>query len=285
MKILVVGGGGREHAIAQSVRRGGGELYSVMKNRNPGIVKFNNLHTAKKKDGSLIVMNRNGELVIADENGRERERYGVVYGAKLNVKEGQKIDAGVMLSEWDPFAMPIVAEVGGTIKFEDVIEGETMRMEKDPSGHVRQLIMEHKGDLHPQIVLEDESGKILDFYYLPEKANIEVTEGKMVSAGTLLAKTPREVSGTQDITGGLPRVTEIFEARKPKDPAVIAEIDGTVEILGEKRTSVTEVASKVPSAGAITYSRGVIRILDRAALMRMSTEYYDTLLEQSAMQA
>jgi DNA-directed RNA polymerase subunit beta' len=110
-----------------------------------------------------------------------------------------------------------------------------MRLEKDPSGHVRQLVMEHKGDLHPQIVIEDPSGKILDFYYLPEKANIEAPEGKQISAGTLLAKTPREVSGTQDITGGLPRVTEIFEARKPKDPAVIAEIDGTVELLGEKR--------------------------------------------------
>ncbi len=110
-----------------------------------------------------------------------------------------------------------------------------MRQEKDPSGHVRQLVMEHKGDFHPQIVLEDASGKILNFYYLPEKANIEVAEGAMVSAGTLLAKTPREVSGTQDITGGLPRVTEIFEARKPKDPAVMAEIDGSVELLGEKR--------------------------------------------------
>ena len=97
------------------------------------------------------------------------------------------------------------------------------------------MIMEHKGDLHPQVVLEDASGKILDFYYLPEKAHIEVNEGDQISAGTLLAKTPREVSGTQDITGGLPRVTEIFEARKPKDPAVIAEIDGTVELLGEKR--------------------------------------------------
>ena len=95
--------------------------------------------------------------------------------------------------------------------------------------------MEHKGDLHPQIILEDAAGKILDFYYLPEKAHIEVIEGSQISAGTLLAKTPREVAGTQDITGGLPRVTEIFEARKPKDPAVIAEIDGTVELLGEKR--------------------------------------------------
>src|SRR5690606_2916419 len=111
----------------------------------------------------------------------------------------------------------------------------TMRLEKDPGGHMRRLIMEHKGDLHPQIILEDASGKILDFYYLPEKAHIEVNEGDQISAGALLAKTPREVSGTQDITGGLPRVTEIFEARKPKEPAVMAEIDGVVEILGEKR--------------------------------------------------
>ena len=120
-------------------------------------------------------------------------------------------------------------------EIEDIIENETIRMEKDPSGHVRRMIMQHKGDYHPQIVLEDASGQIRDFYYLPEKAYIEVNAGDEVSAGTLLAKTPREASGTQDITGGLPRVTEIFEARKPKDPAVIAEIDGVVEILGEKR--------------------------------------------------
>ena len=140
-----------------------------------------------------------------------------------------------MLCQWDPHSIPILAEVGGKVRYEDVIQGETMRLEKDPSGHQRRLIIEHKGDLHPQIVLEDASGKILDFYYLPEKAHIEVTEGSQISAGTLLAKTPREVSGTQDITGGLPRVTEIFEARKPKEPAVIAEIDGVVELLGEKR--------------------------------------------------
>ena len=134
----------------------------------------------------------------------------------------------------DPHSIPILAEVSGKVRYEDVIEGETIRMEKDPGGHVRSIVTEYKGDLHPQIILEDDSGKPLDIYYLPEKANIEVPEGRTVSAGTMLAKTPREVSGTQDITGGLPRVTEIFEARKPKDPAVIAEIDGMVEILGEK---------------------------------------------------
>ena len=110
-----------------------------------------------------------------------------------------------------------------------------MNLEKDPSGHERRLISEHKGDLHPQIILEDETGKTLEVYYLRDKTQIEVAEGMTVSDGTMLARTPREAAGTQDITGGLPRVTEIFEARKPKDPAVIAEIDGTVEIPEEKR--------------------------------------------------
>jgi DNA-directed RNA polymerase subunit beta' len=131
--------------------------------------------------------------------------------------------------------IPILAEVGGRIRFEDIIEGDTLRTERDPGGSERRMIMEHKGDLHPQIIVQDEGGKILDFYYIPEKAHIEVVEGQQITAGTLLAKTPREVSGTQDITGGLPRVTEIFEARRPKEPAVIAEIDGEVELLGEKR--------------------------------------------------
>jgi DNA-directed RNA polymerase subunit beta' len=153
----------------------------------------------------------------------------------LLAEENKEVAAGAVLCQWDPHSIPILAEVGGKVRYEDVIEGETIRLEKDPGGHVRMIVTEYKGDLHPQVVLEDDAGKILDFYYMPEKANIEVPEGKMISAGTLLAKTPREVSGTQDITGGLPRVTEIFEARKPKDPAVIAEIDGTVEILGEKR--------------------------------------------------
>jgi DNA-directed RNA polymerase subunit beta' len=182
-----------------------------------------------------VVLTRNGELVILDPKGRELEKYEIPAGANLKVEENHEVRPGQILCEWDPHSIPILAEVSGKVRYEDVIEGETMRIEKDPSGHIRRMVMEHKGDLHPQVVLEDESGKILDFYYLPEKAYIEVNEGQPASAGTLLAKTPREVSGTQDITGGLPRVTEIFEARKPKDPAVIAEIDGTVEILGEKR--------------------------------------------------
>jgi DNA-directed RNA polymerase subunit beta' len=208
---------------------------SEIRAKKAGIAKFTRLKVVRNDEGQQVVLTRNGEIALIDPKGRELEKYEVPAGANLKVEENQEVQVGAVLCQWDPHSIPILAEVGGKVRYEDVIEGETLRMEKDPSGHVRRMVMEHKGDLHPQVILEDAGGKILDFYYLPEKAHIEVNEGDQVSAGTLLAKTPREVSGTQDITGGLPRVTEIFEARKPKDPAVIAEIDGTVELLGEKR--------------------------------------------------
>jgi DNA-directed RNA polymerase subunit beta' len=163
------------------------------------------------------VLARNGEILITDAKGREVDKYELPAGSTLLVEEGKEVKPGHVLCEWDPHSIPIFAEVGGKVRYEDIIQGETVRLEKDPSGHQRRIIMEHKGDYHPQVVLEDASGKILDFYYLPEKANIEVTEGQLISPGTLLAKTPREAAGTQDITGGLPRVTEVFEARKPKE--------------------------------------------------------------------
>ena len=208
---------------------------SEIRAKRAGQVKYTRLKVVRNDAGQNIVLTRNGEILILDPKGRELEKYEVPAGANLLVEEDQAVDVGHVLCQWDPHSIPILAEVGGKVRYEDVIEGETLRLEKEASGNVRRLIMEHKGDLHPQVVLEDASGKILDFYYLPEKAHIEVSEGDQVSAGTLLAKTPREVAGTQDITGGLPRVTEIFEARKPKDPAVIAEVDGYVELLGEKR--------------------------------------------------
>ncbi|HVX15227.1 MAG TPA: DNA-directed RNA polymerase subunit beta' [Pirellulales bacterium] len=208
---------------------------SEIRAKKAGIAKFTRLKVVRNDEGQQVVLTRNGEISLIDPKGRELEKYEIPAGAILKVEENQEVPVGAILCQWDPHSIPILAEVGGKVRYEDVIEGETLRMEKDPSGHVRRMVMEHKGDLHPQVILEDAGGKILDFYYLPEKAHIEVNEGDQVSAGTLLAKTPREVSGTQDITGGLPRVTEIFEARKPKDPAVIAEIDGAVELLGEKR--------------------------------------------------
>jgi len=208
---------------------------SEIKAKKAGVVKFTRMKVVRNDEGQQVVLTRNGEILILDPKGRELEKYEVPAGANLVVEENMEIAAGTTLCHWDPFNIPILAEVGGKVRYEDVIEDKTMRKERDPSGHIRQLVMEHKGDLHPQVVLEDANGKILDFYYLPEKAHIEISEGEEVTAGALIAKTPREVSGTQDITGGLPRVTEIFEARRPKEPAIIAEIDGIVELLGEKR--------------------------------------------------
>lgn len=209
---------------------------SDIKAKRAGIVKYTRLKVVTNDEGQKIVLARNGEVSIVDEKGREMEKYEVPAGAILKVDENAAVAQGAVLCEWDPHSIPILAETGGKVRFEDLIENQTMRAEKDPSGHIRFVIMEHKGDLHPQVVVEDPAdGKILDFYYMPERAHLEVTEGQIISPGTLVAKTPREASGTQDITGGLPRVTEIFEARKPKDPAVIAEIDGTVELLSEKK--------------------------------------------------
>jgi DNA-directed RNA polymerase subunit beta' len=208
---------------------------SETKAKKDGVVRFTRMRFLRNEEGNDIVLTRNAEISLLDPKGREIEKYEIPTGATLKVQEGQEVKAGTPLVTWDPFSIPILAEVSGKVRFEDIVENETMRMEKDPGGTVRRMIMEHKGELHPQIVLEDADGKPLDVYYLPERAHIEAIEGKFVSAGTVLAKTPREASGITDITGGLPRVTEIFEARKPKDPAVMAEIDGAVEILGEKK--------------------------------------------------
>ena len=206
-----------------------------VKSKRDGKVKFVGINIVTNDEGKQIALSRNGEIQILDAKGRELEKYDVPDGAAMIVHDGQQINRGQMLCEWDPHNIPILAEVGGKVRFDDIVEGETMKVETDPSGHVRRTIIEHKGDLHPQIVIEDSEGKTLDYKYVPERASIEVDAGQMISAGTLLAKTPREVGGTQDITGGLPRVTELFEARRPKEPAVIAEIDGRVELLDEKR--------------------------------------------------
>jgi DNA-directed RNA polymerase subunit beta' len=208
---------------------------SETKAKKEGIVKFTRMRFVANEEGKNVVLTRNGEISLLDAKGRELEKYEVPNGAVLRVNENDTVKAGQVLIEWDPHSIPVLSEVAGKVRYEDVVEGETLRLEKDTSGNLRRLIMDHKGELHPQIVLEDSEGKPLDVYYLPERAHIVVDEGKVVSAGTVLAKTPREATGITDITGGLPRVTEIFEARKPKDPAVMAEIDGVVEILQEKR--------------------------------------------------
>ena len=203
--------------------------------RKAGRVRFARIRSVVNSEGKSVVLTRNGEIIIIDPKERELEKYVVPNGATLLVQEDQEVKEGEVLCQWDPHSVPILAEVGGKVRFDDCIEGRTVRTDKDPSGHMRRTIIEHKGELHPQIILEDGTGKILDFYYLPERASIEVQSGQQIAAGTVLAKNPREATGTQDITGGLPRVTELFEARKPKDPAVIAEIDGEIELVAEKK--------------------------------------------------
>ena len=183
-----------------------------------------------------MALKRNGEIAILDEKGRELDRFKVPYGAAVLVKDRQKVKQGVKLFSWDPHRTPILAEVSGQIAFVDIIEGETVRLEEERKGQLgKPVVIEHKGDTHPQIIIEDSNGKILDVHYLPAGARIEVEQGQKVLAGQLLAHQPRATGGTQDITGGLPRVTEVFEARKPKDPAAMAEISGRVELRSDKR--------------------------------------------------
>jgi DNA-directed RNA polymerase subunit beta' len=206
-----------------------------------GVVQFRDLNAVEVKTGKekqLLVLKRNGELAIVDEKNREVEKYKVPYGATVLVPEGAKVRPGVKLVNWDPHRVPILAEAAGIVRFQDIEEGETVRVEADrakgPTSK-RYVVIEHKGEKHPRVVIEDKSGKILDFHYLPSKARVEVEEGESVLPGELLARQPREVIGTQDITGGLPRVTEVFEARKPKEPAAMAEISGRVELRTDKR--------------------------------------------------
>ena len=191
----------------------------------------------------LIALKRNGELALLDAKGREMEHYKVPYGAWILAKPGDTVKKGQMLVRWDPHRTPILAEKAGKVRFEDIIPGETVRSEAEAGGGKGKkkskgeslVVIEHKGERHPRIVIEGSDGKILDFHYLPAKARIEVEEGQQIDAGHMLARQPREAAGSADIVGGLPRVTEIFEARKPKDPAVMAEISGQVELRSDKR--------------------------------------------------
>jgi DNA-directed RNA polymerase subunit beta' len=191
-----------------------------------------------KKKEHWVVMNRHGEIVVQDDTGRERERYGLTYGAKLFAKEHDRIAAGQLLSEWDPFSVPILTETEGVVKYGDVIEGVTMQEQLDEvTGLSRKVIIESKdAEARPRISIKDHGGKTKKLpnsesaarYFLPVGANIYVGEGDTVEAGDIIAKIPRETTKTKDITGGLPRVAELFEARKPKEHAVISDIDGTV---------------------------------------------------------
>jgi DNA-directed RNA polymerase subunit beta' len=208
--------------------------HSTEEAKNEGIVRFRDVQTVTNRDGNLVVMNRSGTLLVADEAGREKERYSVTYGATLKVKDGQKIKPGHVLVEWDPYSFAILTEFGGTIVYKDIHDGVTVKEERDENtGLVRQVITESPDEKYqPQVTIKNDKGKIVKSYLLPSKAHLWVDNNEEVSPGSILAKIPRETRKTKDITGGLPRIVELFEARKPKETAVITEIDGTVNYAG-----------------------------------------------------
>ncbi len=204
-----------------------------------GKVELRDCNEVKVKDADgndiWVVLKRNSEIALLDGEGREIEKSKIPYGASVLVDPGSTVKAGQVLVTWDPHRTPILAEKSGTVQYVDIEMGETVREEDAGQGRKALVVIEHKGDLHPQINIVDGDGNILDFHYLPAKARIEVKDGEAIEAGQMLARQPRLAAGSQDIVGGLPRVTEIFEARKPKDPAVMAEISGRVELHSDKR--------------------------------------------------
>jgi DNA-directed RNA polymerase subunit beta' len=208
----------------------------IIKAKNDGTVQFHDLRTVQSLEGNFIVLNKNGALTVHNKEGRELERYNMIIGSVISVQEGGAIKKGETFVQWDPYNVPILTEKSGRVDFRDMIPGVTMKRETDEAtGVMGTVVIEHKEDLHPQIVLLGDKGDVIASYSIPAGAHVIVDEGKRVQAGALLAKTPRKIAKTKDITGGLPRVAELFEARRPKDAAEIAKIDGIVEIGGSVR--------------------------------------------------
>ena len=213
--------------------------------KNNGVAKFINLQTVRSKAGDLVVMNRNGSIAVLDEKGREKERYSVVYGAKLKIEDGSPVQLGQVMVEWDPYTFAILTEIGGTVQFKDLHEGLPLHEEVDEvTGLSRHVVTESPDEKHqPAIVIKGTSKAGTKRYLLPSRAHLMVADGDEVSPGDVLAKIPRETTKTKDITGGLPRVVELFEARKPHETAVISEIDGTVKFgeiaKGQRKVYVT----------------------------------------------
>src|SRR5438874_376639 len=243
----------------------------IIKAKNDGTVRFNELRTVQALDGSWIVLNKNGSISVHNAEGRELERHNVVIGSMITVSngahvKGPKKDAhgkivrdkttnkpeveGQVLVQWDPYNIPILTDKGGKIEFRDMIAGVTIKRDVDEAtGLMGTVIIEHKEDLHPQVVIVGDKKEVLASYSIPAGAHVVVEEGQKVRAGALLAKTPRKVAKTKDITGGLPRVAELFEARRPKDAAEIAKIEGIVEMGGSVRGK-RSLVLKDPDTGA-----------------------------------
>jgi len=226
--------------------------------KSNGVLKLHNIKTVKHKNGTLVAVSRSGEASIVDEYGRERERYKLPYGAVLTVKEGEKVKTGQVIAQWDPHTHPVICEVEGRLKFVDLVDGVTMNRQTDEiTGLSSIVVIDPKQrsasgkELRPMIKLVDEKGKdvylegtkVAAQYYLPVGAVISLNDGSLVGIGDIIARIPQETSKTRDITGGLPRVADLFEARKPKDSAIMAEISGIVsfgkETKGKRRLIIT----------------------------------------------
>ncbi len=204
--------------------------------RSNGKVQYRDLETAINRKGDRVVISRGAEVAVVDAKDKELERYPAPPGAAIHYEDGQTIKKGSLLLEWDPFIRSIITETQGTVKYEDIVDDVTVHEEPDPTtGIIERVIIPHKEDLHPQISILDSRKRVLAFYPIPSGAHIVVRDGEKVQAGDVLAKTPRQISKTKDITGGLPRVAELFEARKPRDPAIISHIDGVVELSSSGR--------------------------------------------------
>src|SRR5512132_2890331 len=200
--------------------------------RQDGTIKYVDLQTVKSRKSERIAMNRNGSLTIIDDRGREAARYQIVYGAHILVEDGSRVTQDQLLATWDPFTFAILTEVAGHVKFQDLKEGVTFEEETDQVTGLSHMLVKDSPDekKQPRLEIRNASNKVLKTYQMPVRANLMVTDGENLEPGDVIAKIPRETTKTKDITGGLPRVVELFEARRPGEAAVMSEIDGTVKL-------------------------------------------------------
>jgi DNA-directed RNA polymerase subunit beta' len=234
-----------------------------IKSKHDGTIRFNELRVVQLEDGNNIVLNKNGTISIHDDTGRELENHTIVIGAVISFKDGSTIKKGDTFVQWDPYNVPILSEKAGRIKFHDIIEGVTMKQEMDETtSQEAMVIIDHKEDLHPQIIISDDKGEVVANYPIPSGAHIVLHEGDKIVAGTLMAKTPRKSAKTKDITGGLPRVAELFEARRPKDAAEISKIDGLVDfgasVRGKRCILIKDLQTNMEEEHLIPIGRHVI---------------------------
>jgi len=222
---------------------------SYYKSKNEGIIKYHQLRVVERQN-EYVVLNRNGSISINNEYGREFERYQLPQGATIKYADGAQVKKDQIFATWDPYTIPIITEVKGNVNSEDLIEEVTVQVEQNPiTGVTERVVVEHKLEYHPQIIITDDKKEVVGIYSIPVGAHILVSDKGIVNAGDLIAKIPRGAGKTRDITGGLPRVAELFEARRPKDPAIISEIDGIVEFGEDRKGSRTIV---VKSATGMT---------------------------------